>query len=88
MNTTITSAVKTMLNASNGKFLTVTFKKKDGSMRTINGRSGVTKALAGGVRTTDPEKYFTIFENNNGYRSVNYSTVTEIKMDGRVVRFM
>ena len=88
MNAPIVSAVKTMLNNSNGKFLTVTFKKKNGEMRTINGRSGVTKALAGGVRTTDPEKYFTIFEAGNGYRSVNFETVSEIKMEGRTVRFM
>jgi hypothetical protein len=89
MNTSIVStAVKTMLNGSNGKFLTVTFKKKNGDMRTINGRSGVTKALAGGTRTTDPEKYFTIFEAGNGYRSVNYDTVSEIKMGGQTVRFM
>ncbi len=87
MSNAIVNAVKAMLNGSNGKFLTVTFKKKDGTMRTINGRSGVTAHLAGGVRTTDPKKYFMIYEMNVGYRSVNYETVTEIKMDGRVVKF-
>jgi hypothetical protein len=84
----IAQAARNLLNSSNGKFLSVTFTKKDGSLRTINGRSGVTKALAGGVRTTDPEKYFTIFEAGNGYRSVNFETVSEIKMEGRTVRFM
>ncbi len=87
MSKAIVAAVKGMLDGSDGKFLTVTFKKKDGSMRTINGRSGVTKHLAGGERTTDPKKYFIIYENGNGYRAVNYETVTEIKMDGRVVNF-
>ena len=77
--------VQAILKSSNGAFMTVTFKKKNGEMRTINGRSGVTKHLKGGVRTTDEAKYFLIYENNVGYRSVNYDTVSEIKMDGKVI---
>lgn len=78
------ASVKAILNSANGKFMTVTFRKKDGSMRTINGRAGVTKHLRGGVKTVDENKYFTIFETNNGYRNVNYDTVTEVKTGGMV----
>lgn len=91
MSNAIVNAVKTLLQSSGGKFITVTFKKKDGTMRTINGRSGVTKHLVGGFKKYDEEhlraNFFTIYENGNGYRSVNYSTVTEVKMEGRVVKF-
>ena len=79
-----TQAIKQILNNSNGRFLTVTFTKKNGDERTITGRTGVTKGLVGGTRTTDPKKYFLIHENNNGYRAVNYDTVSQIKIDGLV----
>ena len=78
------NAVKSILQSANGKFMTVTFKKKDGTMRTINGRAGVTTHLRGGVKTVSDDNYFTIYENNNGYRNVNYDTVTEIKTGGKV----
>lgn len=56
--------------------ISVSFKKADGSVRKINGRIGVTKHLAGGKRTTDPDKYIVIFElNGNGYRCVNKDTI-------------
>ena len=34
------------------KFASITFVKKDGTVRKINGRMGVTKDLKGGVNTT------------------------------------
>jgi len=63
-----------------GRILTVTFVKKDGSIRKMNCRTGVTKFLKGGKRTTDPNKYIIVFDmQNNAYRAVNKETILEIK---------
>ena len=42
---------------SKGKFITVSFIKKDGTARTLNGRIGVTKHLKGGTSTINHAKY-------------------------------
>ena len=63
-----------------GRIFTVTFVKKDGSIRKMNCRMGVTKFLKGGKRTTDPNKYIIVFDmQNNAYRAVNKETILEIK---------
>lgn len=63
-----------------GRIFTVTFVKKDGSIRKMNCRTGVTKFLKGGKRTTDPNKYIIVFDmQNNAYRAVNKETILEIK---------
>ena len=68
---------------SNGKFVTITFVKKDGSERVLNGRLGVTKHLKGGVSTLNPTEYITIYDvQNGGYRAVNRSTIKRVKIDG------
>ena len=72
---------------SNGKFITVDFIKKDGSTRTINGRLGVKKHLQGGKCTIDKDKYFIIYENNNGYRAVNKETVFAIRCGNVSITF-
>lgn len=75
-----------VLLASDGKFVTVTFIKKDGTERVLNGRLGVKKHLKGGVSTLDPAKFVTIYDiQNKGYRAVNRETITSVKIDG--VRF-
>ena len=81
---TNTATIRALMEANGSAFMTVTFTKKNGEVRTINGRAGVKKHLAGGVRTTDASEYFMIYENNVGYRAVNYATVSEIKMQGKV----
>ena len=71
-----------MIEESNGKFVTVEFYKKDGTLRKLNGRMGVTKGLVGGKRTTDPSKFICIHETGNGYRSVNKDTIVSLKCGG------
>lgn len=72
-----------VLLASDGKFVRVTFIKKDGSTRVLNGRLGVKKYLAGGVSTLDAEKFVTIYDvQNKGYRAVNRETIQEVAIDG------
>lgn len=63
-----------------GRIFTVTFTKKDGTIRVMNCRMGVTKYLKGGKRTTDPDKYLIVFDmQNNAYRAVNKETILSIK---------
>jgi len=72
-----------LLLSSGGKFITVTFTKKDGSLRTLTGRLGVTKHLKGGVSTLNPDQYVTIYDvQNSGYRAVNRSTIQSVTCEG------
>ena len=72
-----------LLLNSGGKFITVTFTKKDGTLRTLTGRLGVTKHLKGGVSTLNPDQYVTIYDvQNSGYRAVNRSTIQSVTCEG------
>jgi len=72
-----------LILSSGGKFVSVTFVKKDGSLRTLTGRLGVTKHLKGGVSTLDPNQYITIFDVvNKGYRAVNRETIQSVTFEG------
>lgn len=71
-------ALAERLEKANG-FVTVTFLKKDGSIRKMNCRMGVTKHLKGGESTLDAAKYVTVFDMTKGeYRAVNRETILEI----------
>ena len=71
-----------ILNSA-GKFVTVRFVKKNGELRTLNGRLGVTKHLKGGVSTLNHDQYITIYDVvNEGYRAINRETIIEVKVGG------
>lgn len=73
-----TLAIK-LLN-TNGKIVTVTFTKKDGTIRVMNCRLGVTKHLQGGVSTLNPDKYITVYDlKNEGYRAIAKDQILSIK---------
>ena len=55
--------------------MTITFTKKDGTERTINGRLNVTKHLAGGKRTLDDSFIIIYSMADKGYRAVNKDTI-------------
>lgn len=75
-----------MLEGTNGRFFTVTFEKKNGELRTLNGRIGVAKALKGGKSTVDTSKYLIVYENStDGYRCVNRDRIIEASVDGMLV---
>ena len=68
---------------SDGKFITVKFIKKDGSLRVLNGRLGVKKHLKGGVSTLDADKFITIYDiKSEGYRAINRETIQEVTVGG------
>lgn len=68
-----------------GTFATVTFTKKDGSVRVMNCRLGVTKHLKGGECTLDREKFLIVYDmQSKGYRSINRSTIISVKAKGHI----
>lgn len=72
-----------MIDKSNGKMVTVTFIKQDGSTRVLNGRLGVKKYLKGGKLNVNTDEYISIYDvQNKGYRSVNRNTIVALRMQG------
>lgn len=72
-----------VIEQSNGKILTVTFIKKDGTERVLNGRLGVTSHLKGGNSTVDHQRYINIFDMQaGGYRNINRDTIKSVRVGG------
>jgi len=74
-----------MMTNSEGKIFTVVFIKKDGTVRSMNCRKGVTSHLSGGELKFSPEaKGLTVvFDMQKGeYRMVNVNTIQSIKIGG------
>lgn len=70
---------------SNGKIVTVTFTKKDGTLRVMTCRLGVTKHLKGGESTLDAGQYLTVFDMaKQAYRAINKDTIVSVKASGEV----
>lgn len=83
------NTVRAAMVACNGHFFTVTFVKKDGTERTLNGRLGVTAKLVGGKNTTAHiSKYQTVYEGaKQSYKNVNLETVTKFSGGGKTLTF-
>lgn len=77
---------KELIKSSEGRFITVTFKKKNGEIRVLNGRTEVVVHTKGGANTVAHiEKYVKLWDViNKGYRNVNTETVTRVMMNGEV----
>lgn len=74
---------KNLIKETNGKFFTVTFIKKDGTERTMNARLGVKVYLRGGQLAYDAEEkgLIPVYDvKTKGYRMVNVSTITNLKI--------
>ena len=80
---------RAMVEATNGKFFTVSFYKKDGTLRELNGRLKVTKHLRGGESTiVYKENLITIFDREIGqYRNVNLDKLVSFKFQGATTTF-
>ena len=68
------------------RFVTVTFTKKSGELRTLNGRLGVTKGLSlpvgEGDNHLDKAKFITIWDMKaKGYRAVNRATIVSVTVN-------
>jgi hypothetical protein len=71
-----------------GKLFSVTFEKKDGSLRTMTARLGVRKYLTGGGSKFDaePRGMVRVFSmRDKGYRTVTAERIVRIKAYGRVL---
>jgi hypothetical protein len=65
---------------SKGKIFTVEFTKKDGTIRIMNCRLGVTKYLKGGSSTLDPNKFITVYDmQSKGYRAINKDAILAVR---------
>jgi len=60
--------------------MTVKFIKKDGSLRVMNCRLGVTKHLKGGCSTLNPDKFITVYDlKSEGYRAIDKESILDVK---------
>jgi hypothetical protein len=79
--------IKQFINETSHKFMTVTFVKKDGAVRTINGRLNVKKHLRGGRATVDTNKFLVLYSiADQGYRAVNKDSILSIAVDGVLIQ--
>lgn len=81
--TQASNLLASIINSSNGKIISCSFVKKDGTTRNLVGRLGVTKGLKGGTKTVNPEQYITIYDmSKQAYRSINRNTILSVKTCG------
>ena len=72
------------------KFFTVEFIKKDGTIRVMNCKLGVTKHLQGGEMKHNPEalNHLVVYDmQSKGYRTINLNTLLKVKFEGRELTF-
>lgn len=80
------SLLSNIIDNSSGKFFSVVFIKKDGTLRTMTARLGVTKHLAGGKCTIDRDKYIIAYDmQSEGYRSINRETIVSVSYQGETL---
>ena len=77
------SIARSMLENSEGTFVGLTFRKKDGTTRELNGRLGVRKGTKGGSSRINPRDYIILYDvKNDGFRAVNLATLSQVRMRG------
>jgi len=87
MKTDKIANLKAFIANLNGRFFTVDFRKKDGSYRTINGRTGVVRYLKNGnlPNNNGPEALIVYSIHDKGYRTVNLDTIHGIRANNMVI---
>ena len=86
MTYTLSRLMADMVANSSGKFVTVTFYKKNGDIRVMNCRLGVTKHLKGGQSTLDKEKFLIVYDMvKKGYRAIDKDFIVSVTMAGNTV---
>lgn len=78
--------LETIIQATEGRFVTVTFRKNDGTARRINGRFGVTwkgQKAETLVTTLNGKTYYRIWSSaDRGFRLVNAENILMLSVDG------
>ena len=83
--------IKQFIRSNGSKFLSVTFIKKDGSERTLNGHIRHVAGHGGHNTVSHIEKYVTLVlskPDSNGqvqFRNVNTETITRLSCGGKVI---
>jgi len=81
--------IKKILLHSKGKFFSVKFTKKDGTLRKMVCRTGVKSYLKGGVNTTGHiPNLLTVFDvQKQEYRNINMATLQSARVEGKEYSF-
>jgi ribosomal protein S8E len=82
--------IKEVIDMMGDKIFTVTFIKKDGTVRVMNARRGVTKGVKGVGMSYNPseKQLITVYDMQKGaFRMVNANTITELRADKKVYNF-
>ena len=85
MKTITRETAKEMIFNTNGRIFSVTFVKKDGSIRDMNARRNVKKGVKGVGLGYNPDKFnlIPVFDMlNDGFRMINASTISRVKIEG------
>jgi hypothetical protein len=82
--------LKKVISLLGDKIFTVTFVKKDGTIRVMNARRGVKKGVKGVGMSYDPysKNLIPVFDmQKDAFRMINAETILEIKADKKVYSF-
>lgn len=78
--------IDSFIRNSGGLFFTVVFRKKDGSIRRLNGRTGVWKHAKSKKAKGETRDYFVVYDvKASGYRSVPKAQIIGITCEGVTV---
>jgi hypothetical protein len=78
--------MKDLIESTKGKFFTVTFVKKDGTIRTMTARTGVRKGVTGqGLKFNPGERNLKVVWSCDAetFRMINLNTILGIKFKGK-----
>ena len=78
--------MKELIESTAGKFFTVTFVKKDGTIRTMTARTGVRKGVTGqGLKFNPSERNLKVVWSCDAetFRMINLDTILGIKFKGK-----
>jgi hypothetical protein len=82
--------VESIVKSTGNRFFSVEFVKKDGTIRHMTARLGVTKHLKGGERSYNPEEKGNIIVFDvvkKAYRTINTATVRSIRTRKQQITF-
>jgi hypothetical protein len=89
-NEVLMHSISSDIDRTNGKFFTVKFIKKDGTLRRMTCRTGVSKGVTGkGLAFEPKEKGLKVVWSTDaeGYRMINLAQVTEITFNGETTTY-
>lgn len=86
MNNTIINPLE-VIQATKGKFVSVTYKNKKGEVKQYIVRTGVKKYLSGGTKPIVPDSVtvFSVTGNNPGYKTFLSEGIQSIKFKNKKV---